>query len=175
MPFAPCLHSSRNSIRQDRPQLRNSPTGVAASALGKHGADGRSGNMRKYCSLSHALTASEEQTQQRLPGDNTPESLDSAVASSTGCQQWVACACTLRQLVGSNEGIVLAKRVQGRGQGVALLAAFALTDAPTGARSVPPVVRGLLAVPQGDERTKGTRAGATSRSLRRNAAREMVS
>ena len=36
----------------------------------------------------------------------------------------------LQALVGSNEGGVLAKRVQGRGQGVALLAAFALTDAP---------------------------------------------
>ena len=58
----------------------------------------------------------------------------------------------LQALVGSNEGIVLAKRVQGWGQGVALLAAFALTDAPSGARSVAPVVRGLLAVPQADER-----------------------
>ena len=36
----------------------------------------------------------------------------------------------LQAPVGSNEGIVLAKRVQGWGQGVALLAAFALTDAP---------------------------------------------
>ena len=60
----------------------------------------------------------------------------------------------LQALVGSNEGGVLAKRVQGRGQGVALLAAFALTDAPPDA-GVPPVVRGLLAVPQADERHEG--------------------
>ena len=41
----------------------------------------------------------------------------------------------LQALVGSNEGGVLAKRVQGWGQGVALLAAFALTDAPPDAEA----------------------------------------